>query len=166
MVGGRMDKDRLDPPRLICEFRIANDVIKIWERQLPDLEVQVFLDTLDAHARKYYRHQPNKDEEIQWFAMLGDRIVGYGSLSGNGPSVVFGCVIHQDFRGQGLGKVMYRTASEMAYRHRKQFITAEQDEGNEAAKAICEREGFDFTGPYDDPTSSSGKIVRLTKEIR
>lgn len=151
--------------RLICVVGIANDTIEIREKKFPDATVNEFIASLDEHGRKFYRHQPNAEQEIQWFAMLKDRIIGYGSLSGLGSEVVFGCAIHQDFRGKGLGKVMYGLATDLARRHKKAAITAEQDDTNDAARSICEDEGFEFSGPFPDPESSSGRIVRLRKEV-
>lgn len=151
--------------RFLLTFKMGNRTIEVRERHFLDEEVEEFLDTLDAAARRWYRHKPDQENEIQWFALDDGKIVAYGSLSGLGDSVSFGCVIHQDYRGQGLGKVMYSLAPKLAKRYGKTEITGEQDLDNEAAHAICRREGYEFSDPEEDEVSPCGKIVRLKLQV-
>ena len=150
----------------IGHARIDDKIIRVVGMQLPDSVVSDFIATLDPEARQTYRHQPNMANEVQWFAFADGRIVAYGSLENvSADEVSFGCVVHQDYRGRGLGKFMYSFASVLAMLDERKVITAEQDHENFAARSICEREGFTFSEPIADPSSSSGWIVRLRKEL-
>ncbi len=169
-------------PRELCRFRIENDEIVIWEKRLEDAAVRDFI---QLSWSKYYRHEPDGANEIQWFAQIavpGEtpvvnsvnpeapviewRTLAYAHLQGAGPEVSFGFIVDKNYRSQGLGTVMLRMAHDLAIRHHKRVITVEIDEGNFRSLKTFEREGFDFTAPEDDETAAHGKIVRGRKEIR
>ncbi len=144
--------------REIGSMNIAGTRIQVLDWKLEDARVQAFIDTLDHEARVAFTHKPDMEKEIQWFALIpGDmtgkpmgtesveeRIVAYGHMvAAFDEHVYFSCVVHQDYRGVGLGKLMIRLATDLAIRHRKRMVMTRALDSNKKLTDILETEEFE-----------------------
>lgn len=165
--------------REIGSMTIAGTRIQVVDMKRLDADVQAFIDTLDQEALQAFTHKPDMENEIQWFAEIpGDltgtpvgteplavaaRIVAYGYLMAGikAETVLFSCVVHQDYRGVGLGKLMIRLATDLAIRHRRKFMMTAAPTANARLTDILESEEFEKA----DAGSTPGASV-WTKELK
>lgn len=133
--------------RLIANMQIENDVIRVVEVPPFQQEYPVadFLHTIPGVI------VPTLEDRVmaEWLALCGDRLVGAGVLVENGAIQMMACevdlqvAVHVDYRGFGLGKLMIRTATDLAIRHRRRLIVALVAQVDLAAITVLDFEDFE-----------------------
>lgn len=147
--------------RLMCTLRIANDLVRIEEREVEEDLLLAFIDSLDHDTRRNFIHEPVASNEFRWFAMLGTKLIAYAYFTKDGGTKTeFGIVVHQDWQRQGIGRLMASLAYDMAVRYSKRVIVASHDAGVMAAAKMLNGAGFDIV------TAVEGEPVHLKMEIR
>lgn len=131
-----------------------NKLVEIVEGNLPNKMVKTFLDSLDEWGKSKFRHEPDSENEYQYFALdpMGGRankIVAYGSVypKDHPEEVCLAIALDKEWRGCGLGKLMYRLAADVAAGHDKKFFRAETDADNTQALRIMRSLGWEVYGP-------------------
>lgn len=131
-----------------------NRSVEIVEGNFPDKVVKDFLNCLDEEGKSKFRHEPESENEYQYFALdhlgnRGNRIVGYGALYpvGESEEACLAIVVDVEWRGCGLGKLMYQVADQVAINHDKKLFRAETDADNKASLAIMKSLGWELYGP-------------------
>jgi ribosomal protein S18 acetylase RimI-like enzyme len=127
--------------------------IEIVSGVFSDDFVRMFLETLDVEGKNKFRHVPDRVNEFQYFALTThekQRVVGYGAVYPKDPRSSEACLaiaVHQDYRGIGLGKMMYQAGEELAMLQGKRYFRAETDADNEPAIATMRSLGWEIYGP-------------------
>jgi ribosomal protein S18 acetylase RimI-like enzyme len=126
----------------------------IYEGGMPDHVVFEFLSTLDEEGRRKFRHNPNGDDEWQFFALVEERgfkkIVAYGAIypkDEDKTSIDLAIVVHPSWRGEKLGTRMYKMAEELAIKHGKEWMVGEVDADNEVSIHLLKKRGYSLYGP-------------------
>lgn len=131
-----------------------NRSAEIVEGNFPDKVVKDFISCLDDGARDKFRHEPESENEYQYFALdhmggRGNRIVAYGALypRREAEEVCLAIAVDEEWRGCGLGKFMYRIAEQVAINNNKTHFRAETDANNEPALRIMKSLDWELYGP-------------------
>lgn len=137
-------------------FKTKDDrSVEIIEGNFPDKVVKDFLNCLDDEGKESFRHEPNSENEFQYFAVdhmgnRGNRIVAYGAVYPRDKEVGEACLaiaVDAEWRGCGLGKFMYQIADQVAANNGKSHFRAETDSNNEKAVRIMRSLGWELYGP-------------------
>ena len=136
-------------------FKTKDDrSVEIVEGNFPDKIVNHFISCLDDEARDKFRHDPESENEYQYFALdnmgnRGNRIVAYGAVYPRRESeeACLAIAVDEKWRGYGLGKLMYKLADQVAINNDKKLFRAETDADNEPALRIMKQLGWELYGP-------------------
>lgn len=134
--------------------------VVIVEGNLPDKTVCEFLATIDAWGQRKMRHKPEQSRERQYFTLYQEgseyKIVGYGAMyPRNEREANWGITLHQDWRGEGIGKAMYEFAEELCRKYKVYILRGEVDADNEITLGIFKKMNYELYGP----------IYKVKKEI-
>lgn len=117
-------------------------------------------------TRRAWFDAHNHDNHPLWVAEIDGRVVGYVSLSTFNPkaayagSVELSLYVHQDFRGQGVGKKLAQSILEWAKAdattHRVYSLVTSS---NAASKALHQKLGFRFVGTITEAGRKFGNYL-------
>ena len=131
-----------------------NRSVEIIEGNFPDKLVKEFLLSLDDWAKAKFRHMVNQENEYQYFALdhadgRENKIVAYGAVypKDNPEEVAMAVVLDKEWRGCGLGKLMWKLSEVVAIKHGKHFIRTETDADNENSIKVIKSLGWELYGP-------------------
>ena len=148
-------------------------VVTIVEGNLPDEIVNRFLDSIDDWGQSKMRHRPIQEKEHQYFALveaqgLGERykIIGYGAMYPRYEQEAnWGISMHQDWRGEGIGKAMYEFAEELCDKLGIRTLRGEADADNEIALEIMKGMGYELYGPIYHIKKELKASIPSSKEV-
>jgi len=89
----------------------------------------------------------NSDKDLYSFFLDNGKIIGYFMLRGfdEGYEIPsFGMIVHPDYRGKGIGKMMLKKAIEICKKSKCKKIRLTIDKDNKIAKSIYIKAGFKF----------------------
>jgi len=152
-----------DRAKRICTARSYKSE-KIHFKGVTKKEIQRMLDSLDEEGRKNFTHDIYiKEQRLDLGAFIGDKMAAFGFIKFNKQSFRkdlcnLGLVVHQEYRGKGVGTSFVQKLIKEARKRnvRKIWINVYSD--NPRAVKFWLEQGFQIEGFFKDNENWDGNL--------
>lgn len=113
------------------------------------VQLWTFVEGLDSETLKSFRYFDKRpysviqEHLVTLLAFDAATPIGYGHLDPDGETVWLGIAVKANYRGTGTGKRIMEELDIVAWEHGLERVRLSVDVGNEAAKGLYERFGFE-----------------------
>ena len=123
----------------------------------------------DRLSRRRLRHWVAADNRVFLVAERAGLLLGYILVllrRGTRLARLYSLAVGPDGRGQGIGRALLAAAEEASSHSGRLFMRLEVAEGNQAAIALYQQQGYRTFGSYPNYYEDDGNALRMQKRIR